>query len=155
MIDNNKNNEGIDFGLSGGVSEALLEQNIKKINCNYYDTGNFNQNYKKNHNISFLHLNIRSLPKHFDNFNDLLSSLDCRFKVIALSETRLVYNSLVPHNLSLKGYSLIYNNTEASAGGTAIYVCNSISYRERNDLSSKIYIAKCLESTFMEKEMWL
>ena len=65
MIDNNKNNKGINFGLSHGVSAALLEQNIKTINCNYYDTGSFNQNYKKNHIISFLHLNIRSLPKHF------------------------------------------------------------------------------------------
>ena len=27
-----------------------------------------NLNLKKNENISFLYLNIRSLPKHFDNF---------------------------------------------------------------------------------------
>ena len=61
--------------------------------------------------------------KHFDNFNDLLSSLDCRFKVIALSETRLVYNSLVPHNLSLKGYSLIHQVTGEAQVNCLVYPC--------------------------------
>ena len=107
-------------------------------------------NVKKNDNISFLHLNIRSLPKHFDNFQELLCSLEIRFEVIAITETRLVADSPIPHNLDINGYTLISNSTEASAGGTAIYVCNSLSYRYREDLSTKMYHSKQLESTFIE-----
>ena len=94
--------------------------------------------------------NIRSLPKHFDNFQDLLTSLNCRFKIIGLSETRLTSSSCIPHNLELEGYSLTSNRTEASAGGTSIYVCNTLSYKLRNDLSTMLYFPKQLESTFIE-----
>ena len=98
-------------------------------------------------------LNIRSLPKHFDHFQELLffyCSMEIRFQIIALTETRLVADSPIPHNLDINGYTLISNSTEASAGGTAIYVCNSLSYRYREDLSTKMYHSKQLEPNFIE-----
>ena len=140
-------NDSVNCGLSDNI---ILEQNDKTIHCKYYDKDNLNSKFKKNNHISFLHLNIRSLTKHFDNFQELLNSLDIRFKIIALSETRLITNSLAPHNLCIDGYSLVSNSTEASAGGTAIYVCNSLNYRNRQDLSSDMYQSKKLESTFIE-----
>ena len=140
-------NDSVNCGLSDNV---ILEQNDKTIHCKYYDKDNLNSKFKKNNHISFLHLNIRSLTKHFDNFQELLNSLDIRFKIIALSETRLITNSLAPHNLCIDGYLLVSNSTEASAGGTAIYVCNSLNYRNRQDLSSDMYQSKKLESTFIE-----
>ena len=143
----NEHNDGVSFGLSDNI---ILEQSGKTINCKYYDKDNLNSKFKKNNHISFLHLNIRSLTKHFDNFQELLNSLEIRFKIIALTETRLITNSIAPNNLCLDGYSLVSNSTEASAGGTAIYVCNSLSYRYRQDLSSDMYQSKKLESTFIE-----
>ena len=144
MINNDR-----EFNL--GVSDAiLLEQNGKTIKCKYYDKNSLNLNLKKNDNISFLHLNIRSLPKHFDNFQELVASMEIRFKIIALTETRLIANSSISHNLNIDGYTLVSNSTEAFAGGTAIYVCNSLSYRYREDLSTKMYHPKQLESTFIE-----
>ena len=80
----------------------------------------------------------------------MLNSLKCRFKIIGLSETRLTSSSCIPHNLELEGYSLTSNRTEASAGGTSIYVCNTLSYKLRNDLSTMLYFPKQLESTFIE-----
>lgn len=147
QTDNEHNNDGVDFGLSDSI---VLEQGGKTINCKYYDIDTLNSEFQKNNHISFLHLNIRSLTKHFDNFQELLNSLKIRFKIIALTETRLITNSIARHNLCLDGYSLVSNSTEASAGGTAIYVCNSLSYRYRQDLSSDMYQSKKLESTFIE-----
>ena len=123
MMTNNDRefNECLNLGLSDTI---LLEQNGKTIKCKYYDKNSLNLNLKKTDNISFLHLNIRSLPKHFDNFQELLCSMEIRFQIIALTETRLVADSPIPHNLDINGYTLISNSTEASAGGTAIYVCN-------------------------------
>ena len=40
-----------------------------------------------NKDFSILHLNIRSLQKHFDDFKSFLSPLNFTFKVICLSET--------------------------------------------------------------------
>ena len=137
MIEERENYESIEFSLSDTV-------------CQYFDIKKFNSKFKKYEGLSFLHLNIRSLPKHLDNLTNFLNSIDHRFKVIALSETRLTSNSSIPHNLSLDGYSFVLNKTEASAGGTAIYICNSINFKERHDLSNTYYKCKHLESTFIE-----
>ena len=152
MIERNNINKVVDSGPSEDSAEGLLlEQNNKKINCKYYDIDSFNNEFTKRHdNLPLIHLNIRSLPKHFDNFQDLLNSLNCRFKIIGLSETRLTSSSCIPHNLELEGYSLTSNRTEASAGGTSIYVCNTLSYKLRNDLSTMLYLSRQLESTFIE-----
>ena len=40
--------------------------------------------------FSFLHLNIRSLQKYFDDFKSFLSHLNFTYKVICLTETRLL-----------------------------------------------------------------
>ena len=40
-------------------------------------------------NISLLHLNISSLPYHIDNLTNLLYDLDFKFKVIAVTGSRL------------------------------------------------------------------
>ena len=40
-------------------------------------------------NKSLLHLNISSLPCHIDNLTNLLYDLDFKFKVIAITESRL------------------------------------------------------------------
>ena len=87
--------------LNLGVSDTLLEQNGKTIKCKYYDKNSLNLNLNKNNNISFLHLNIRSPPKHFDTFQELICSMENRFKIIALTETRLIANSSISHNLNI------------------------------------------------------
>ena len=74
MINNDREfNESLNLGVSDTI---LLEQNGKTIKCKYYDKNSLNLNLKKNYNISFLHLNIRSLPKHFDNFQELIASME-------------------------------------------------------------------------------
>ena len=147
MIDTNSINKVVDSGSSQvSAKDLLLEQNNAKIHCRYFDLESFNKQFaKRNDNPSLIHLNIRSLPKHFDNFQDLLNSLKCRFKIIGLSETRLTSSSCIPHNLELEGYSLTSNRTEASAGGTSIYVCNTLSYKLRNDLSTMLYFPSNLK----------
>ena len=76
--------------------------------------------------------------------------MEIRFQIIALTETRRIADSPIPQNLEINGYTLISNSTEASAGGTAIYVCNSLSYRYREDLATKMYHSKQLKPNFIE-----
>jgi len=65
-------------------------------------------------------VNISSLPKHFENLS-LLGNLEHSFKVLALSETRLVESKTYP-DLKIDGYNFFANNTEASVGGTALSI---------------------------------
>ena len=114
------------------------------------DISTFNSKFKNSNNLSFLHLNIASLPKHFDDFTVLLDSLTTRFHVIGISETRLNDTSVSAHNLEIPGYSFLSTPTEAAAGGTALYIDNSLISIPRNDLSSHLYSSKLIESSFVE-----
>ena len=121
-----------------------------KTKCKYFDCDEFNNTFSNSQNsLSFLHLNIASLAKHFDNFLNFLNSLKCQFKIIGISETRISSQS-IPHNVNIPGYKFYHTKTESSAGGTGIYISDDIIYKTRNDLSSLLYKSRSLESTFLE-----
>ena len=121
-------------------------------NCKYYDTHdlqnlNIETNRKKS-SLSLFHLNISSLPKHIDDLENLLASCKIDFDVIAISESRLNKDNISTHNLNLQNYSFDYCPTESTAGGTALYIRNTLSYISRPDL--QIYKPFELESIFLE-----
>ena len=111
----------------------------------------FNTKFIDNKGLSFLHLNIRSLKKHFENLNCLINDSKKQLDIIALSETRIERNN--SHSNQLKNYSFESNGTESTAGGTGIYVSNTLNYIPRHDLSSYMYVPKELESTFIELKL--
>ena len=62
------------------------------VDCNYYFLNEFYQikNKIKPNNLSFLHLNINSLPKNFDAFtNQFLPSSHFSFDILSFCETKL------------------------------------------------------------------
>ena len=122
------------------------------VNCQYYSNDEFNAKFNdvKNKGLSFLHLNIASLSKHFDNLACSLNEIKVKFKVIAITETRLVKGFSSNQRLDLPGYTFLSNDTESSAGGTALYISDTLKTKVRSDFSTITYVPKNLESTFME-----
>ena len=102
----------------------------------------------KNKSLSLFHINACSLNKNFDDLQHLLSSTKKVFDIIAVSETRITKQVSLLNNLNLNHYSFEFTPTEASAGGTLLYITNHLSYKCRNDLN--IYKKNELESTFIE-----
>ena len=95
-------------------------------------------------NFSFFHLNISSLPFHFEELQTLLTTYNLNFDILCISESRLKLNKKSLTSITLPGYT----TTEANKGGTLIYIKNDIKYKLRKDL--QIYKTKELESTFIE-----
>ena len=66
---------------------------IHNMKCDYYleDTFNdyFSESKTEDIGASFFHLDIKSLPKHYDVLNLYLDSLKVKFSFIALTETWL------------------------------------------------------------------
>ena len=142
-IDTDKNIKEVDFGVT---ESDFVINNEPRISCRYVNCSDFNNLYKDIDGISLFHLDINSLTKHIDS--TLLKQLGDRFKIIAITETRISSES-IPHNLDLPNYSCIMTKTEeAAAGGTAIYIHNSVTFKVRNDLNMNK--AKFLESSFAE-----
>lgn len=58
------------------------------INCEYIDIESFNHK-EKTSNIPIIHLNIASLSKHKEEFETLLNSLNFKFDILGISESKL------------------------------------------------------------------
>ena len=121
------------------------------VNCKYYEIEEMSKiatDFVSSSSLNLFHLNISSLSKHIDSLEHLLSAIDIKFDVIAISETRLTTNNVLAHNIDLDNYSLELCPTESSAYGTALYIKNHLAYIARPDL--KIYKPYQLESNFVE-----
>lgn len=102
---------------------------------------------------SLIHLNIKSLRKHFEDLLNLISTFKSTFSGVALSETWLTTsNECFP----MQGYSVEFyhrpnvlkgTNITSFHGGVALYIAQNVSYIVRNDL---IINSLLCESLFVE-----
>ena len=114
----------------------IMEEMINS-NCNYYDENSFTEmisDMDTDHiNFSLLHLNVRSLPKNFDAFNEYLQCIEYNFSVIGLSETW--FTDISHDSYSLTGFKCISKHRDSrKGGGVALYINNSIQCKQRHDL---------------------
>ena len=122
-------------GFTENVNDFLQEQSKNLLNCQYYNISEFNNmivNHEKK--ISLFHLNISSLPYHFQDLNDLLKSLKKGFSIIGITETRLKVNSQPLINIDLNNYNIESTPTESEKGGALLYISSDLNYKIRNDL---------------------
>lgn len=97
-------------------------------NCNTTVLGNIDQynllckEVSKNFNV--IHLNIRSLSKHYDNLVSLLDSSNVQFDVIILSETWIISDIT---DFNIDSYDVFYNNSARNrCDGCVVYVKTSL-----------------------------
>ncbi len=113
-----------------------LESSDSRNSC-YYSLNNFIDvfNHDPVQNVSFMHLNIRSLCKHIDQFKAFLHSITHNISVIGLTETWLNASSC-KNLLNIPGYILINKNRVGRiGGGVALYISNDLQYTPRLDLN--------------------
>ena len=82
-----------------------------------------------------LHLNARSLSKNLDQLSIYLGTLNYIFHVIAVSETWAT--EINSYFLQITGYNCLMKcRAERRGGGVALYIHDSLIYRERSDLNA-------------------
>ena len=86
--------------------------------------------------LSFLHCNIRSLPKNLPLLNELLDTLNKPIDLIAITETKL--NSKSVDNIDLINCDFFHNDSPTNAGGAGIYVNKNLKALFRPDLKNVI-----------------
>ena len=119
------------FEINQGIVTPLSEMDpdmqfysdshyIRNLHCDYYLEETFAKEVEDcsatRNNLSFFHLNIKSLPKHYDELEIFLKSLDHDFSFIWLTETWLDENKQDLYDLP--GYNCIhrYRGGEEVAG---------------------------------------
>ena len=132
------------------LSEKENNDNENLPNCKYRDISYFSNldGELKSKCLSFLHLNINSLPKNFDNFNHLINKLKLEFDILCISESRILKSQSLNTNVSSKNYVIEQTSTKSTAGGALLYINKRHSYKTRPDFA--IYKPKKLESIFVE-----
>ena len=78
------------------------------------------------------------------------STLEHKFDVITITETKIKKCIEPAFNPSLKGYKFNHNPTESECGGTILYIADYLTSKNRPDLETLFYKPKELESTFIE-----
>ena len=118
------------------------------MKCDYYFEDAFNKKISslETNTLSLFHQNIKSLPKHIDDFELYINSLDIKLSFIGLMETRLDKDKQEFYDL--QGYYCINRYREnRRGGGVSLYICEGTPHIRRNDLE---YFDIELESIFIE-----
>ena len=72
--------------------------------------------------LSFLHMNIRSLSCHFDELHSLLVNLNISFSVVAVSETWDSFARPLSTNVDIPGCTFFSSKSQSQNGGVGLYV---------------------------------
>ena len=121
--------------------EQFEAHHTLKLDFNYYETHEFHLLKDKFEDpFSLLHTNIRSLQHNRDNLNFLITNLEFKFDIIALSETwnyeDKKHTFLPP---ILEGYHDYIGTTGSSIkGGCGFYVNKNLKPKSRKDLNFKV-----------------
>ncbi len=99
--------------------------------------------------FSLMHLNIRSLSKHYNDLVSLLSTTGCKFDIIGCSETWLNDKSFVDI-LNLKGYKFFYKNRTGKLGGG---VCLYVNSRLQANVNTNVDFDDPSDSLFIDIEL--
>ena len=130
-----------------------LSFNFDMFRCDYKTENQFNELFDKTRSsfsncISLLHLNIRSLPRNYDNFTRFLANIDGKFSIMGVSETWLKDSG---YSFDIEGYDFIHNpRPNRVGGGVGIYVDNDLEFKPRPDLAITDISSPSTESLFIE-----
>ena len=112
--------------------ENLFKESLANLGTKYFFSETL-PDYIQNttsKDFSILHLNIRSLQKHFDDFKGFLSHLNFTFKVVCLSETWL-YDAKhrASFNPSINQLINLHRQNGWAGGGICIFIHESIDFK--------------------------
>ena len=144
----NQNKLFVPFELNNDDTSPMLDldpdlqyyksvSNLNMQTCNYHIEDSFNDKVSNlnitSNCLSFIHTNIRSIPKNLGKFEAYLESLSHTFSVIGLSESWLSDHSV--NHYAMIGYAGEHRyRKNRSGGGVSLFIKESIEYQVRDDL---------------------
>ena len=112
------------------------ENYIQTIDSKYYDITDFmSLNRSLSKYFALLQTNVRNLAKHFDELQSLLSTLQTKFDVIGISETKENIDTGFITNVDLSRYHMYTQPSKSAAGGVAIYVNDKLDHISKDYLN--------------------
>ena len=111
------------------LNNAMDDPESEILSSKYYEPNEMTTLLKNtNKHFSFFHLNISSLPFHFEELSTLIKEHNLNFDFLGISEYCLKLNQNPLTSVQLPGYNIEYTPTECNNGGTLLYVKKGINY---------------------------
>ena len=98
--------------------------NISSLESNYLSSSEIDKNFQNfsKESFSVLHLNIRSMNKNFEDFQDFYKSLNTKFSIICLTETWANDSDINQNSLfQLEGYIPVHQIRKSRKGGGMLF----------------------------------
>ena len=117
---------------------------------NYYTSTSFEKIFKDsndiNNSLNTLHMNIRGLETHFNDFVTYVSTFPLHFDVICLTEAHLYNkkNYLDTDRFDLEGYTSFKVHSSIRYGGCVVYVRNTLQCNMITELSGTNHVSDYL-----------
>ena len=114
----------------------FCQTRLSSRDTSYYIPNENLENFQQN-SFSVLHLNIRSMSKNFESFQESLDLLCFTFSTIYLSETRCQPHETSNSNLQIpSNVSLHQTRKNCRGGGLCIFLLEFFSYKFRDEYIS-------------------
>ena len=123
--------------ISNLCPNSIFNDKDDTLTTEYYTTEELNIEIQNTpDDIRSIHINAVSLIKNVKNITAMVAELDKLPSIIFISETRVADEKEDLHKSQIKipGYKFVLDNSQTSAGGTAIFVSDELSYNERDDI---------------------
>ena len=144
MDTNFLNNYNMDDNIDKKYDHTFISEIDPSINVSntneslYFNEDDFNKNFNNSNNLSFIHINICTVPKNFKKFELFLSNLKHEFQIICCSESRL--KNSTKNRYTPKGFTHVFDYREKKrGGGTSIFINDSVQYEKRTDLKLDLH----------------
>ena len=134
--------------IPGTFNDSTEDYLSDSVSSKYYTPSDFISSKFTTASFSIFHMNIASLSAHVDDLKWLLDTLDHKFDIIGISETK-IRESIEPlSDIKVPGYEFIQTPTKTSFGGVGLFIKEGLNYKIRHDLSNSI--CEVTESLFIE-----
>ena len=138
------------FELDPDHNVNQYKENVSQIvnTCDYYKDENFaKKSLKYENDFSLYHINIRSLPAHYNEFLLSLRNIKSCFKIFGMCETWL--HDVNSDMYSIPNYRGVHKTRNGRrGGGVSLFIHESIEFTNRDDLS--LLFNDVIESVFVE-----
>ena len=117
------------------LNNAMDDPESEMLSSKYYEPNEMAALFDNtNKHFSFFHLNISSLPFHYEELSTLIAEHNLNFDFLGIPESRLKLNQNPLTSIQLPGYNIEYTPTEYNNGRTLLFVKKGINHKLRKDL---------------------
>ena len=120
-------------------ADVNFYNDTSSLETNYLSPSEIDKNFQNlsKESFSVLHLNIRSMNKNFETFQDFYKSLNTKFSIICFTDTWANDSKINQNSLfQLEGYIHVHQIRISNKGlGIVTFIRGSLLYKLRNDLS--------------------